>query len=382
MVRVIRTQKKVDWILVAATVLIPLLGLVVLYSAGFDPNSSGKTFEWWPYAVKSPAFMKQLIFIIVGFVIMTVMALLPPPFYYRISLPMYLVGIVLLILVARYGTIVNGSRRWLTIGSTKIQPAEFMKIGVVLAMARYLSQYPPPAGGYRLKNLIIPAMIFLVPMALIIKQPDLGTSLSVGAVGGAMMLVAGVRLRTLLFLMVVGVASVVPLWYKLHPYQKNRVLALFNPDLDPKGTGYHIIQSKIAVGSGELFGKGYLEGTQTQLEFLPEHTTDFIFSVLAEEWGFVGCISVIFCYFLFLYLLLRVALKTKDFFSAFVTIGITALIFFHAFVNIGMVVGLLPVVGIPLPLFSYGGSSVISSLVGVGLVMSVSLRRVSSYRFR
>jgi rod shape determining protein RodA len=373
---------RIDWTLLAAITLIPCLGLTVLYSAGFDPDAQGTPLRLWPYPIKSPAFVKQLIFVLSGLCVMMVMALIPPSFYYRISYLVYFSGLALLVAVALFGTIVNGSRRWLTIGGINIQPAEFMKIGVALAMSRFISRYPPPPGGYRLKSMIAPVTIFLLPMAFIMKQPDLGTSLAVGAVGGMMMLVAGIRFRTLVLLAVLGMAGVIPMWFKLHDYQKNRIISLFHPDHDPKGTGYHIIQSKIAVGSGELFGKGYLKGTQTQLEFLPEHTTDFIFSVLAEEWGFVGCMFVISSYFVFLYILLRVAARARELYSSFIVVGVTSLIFFHSFINIGMVVGILPVVGIPLPLFSYGGSSVISTMVGIGLVMSVSLRRGMGYGIR
>jgi rod shape determining protein RodA len=250
-----------------------------------------------------------------------------------------------------------------------------VKLFTVLALARYLSKRPPKGGGYRLGNLVEPGLLFLVPMIFIIRQPDLGTALVVGAAGGMMLLFVGIYWKHLLIMIVVAVTAAIPAWGHLHDYQKNRVRSLLDPDLDPRGTGYHIAQSKIAVGSGGLTGKGFMQGTQSQLEFLPEHTTDFIFSVLAEEWGFVGCATVLVAYLLFIGMLLRVANRSKDPFSTLLVFGVSSVIFFHAMVNMGMVVGILPVVGIPLPLFSYGGSSMLSTMFSVGLVMGVSIRR-------
>lgn len=369
-----RSVGRFDWALFFSLMLIPLMGLVVLFSAGYDPDGR-PYFSWLPLWVKSVPFVKQSIFILLGIVVMAVAMMIPPSFFFRYAYLFYLVGVILLVLVALFGTVVNGSRRWLSFGVVNLQPAEFVKLSVILALARYLAKRPPPKRGYRLRNLIVPSMIFLCPMAVIMKQPDLGTALVVGAAGGMMLLFMGIYWRTLLMLVIVVTLSVIPAWNHLHDYQKNRVISLFNPELDLKGSGYHINQSKIAVGSGEMFGKGFLEGPQTQLEFLPEHTTDFIFSVLAEEWGFVGCISVLCAYLLFLAMMLRVVLRTKDLFLALMAFGITSVIFFHSFVNVGMVVGILPVVGIPLPLFSYGGSSVLSTMFAVGIVMGVSFRR-------
>jgi len=370
-----RVTQRIDWSLVAMMCVVPLLGLTVLYSAGYDHSHSDSVATSGIAFARSPAFLKQLVFFSLGFLVVLLTAAIPTRYLQRLAWVVYFAGVGLLIAVALFGTIVNGSRRWLSVAGMNIQPAEFMKLGVILALARFMSKNPPREGGYRLLDLWQPALIFLIPMALIMKQPDLGTALSVGAVGGMMLLFAGVRLRTLVTLAVVGGIGIVPFWYQLHDYQRNRILSLFNSERDPQGTGYHIIQSKIAVGSGELFGKGYLQGTQTQLEFLPEHTTDFIFSVLAEEWGFLGCVIVLIAYFFLVLAMLRVAARARSLFAAFVVVGITSQIFFHSFVNIGMVVGILPVVGIPLPLFSYGGSSVLSTLFGIGIVHGVGMRR-------
>lgn len=365
-----------DWGLVGATLLVPFLGLFVLFSAGYDPEALNRGFQWVPTAFRSIPFLKQIMFIGAGIITMLVGVIIPGSFWYRYAFIIYGMGVSLLIAVSQFGVVVKGSRRWLDLGPINLQPAEFMKLGLILALAKYFSANIPPPGGFKLKQIIIPFGIFLLPMAFIMKQPDLGTALVCGGVGFLISLFVGINWKTLAMMLAVGIISVFPAWnFYLHDYQKNRIVALFDPEFDPKGSGYHIAQSKIAVGSGEVFGKGFLKGTQTQLEFLPEHTTDFIFSVLAEEWGFMGCIVVLLAYFFFLFRILRVVLKSKDVFSSLVSFGIASLIFFHAAVNMGMVVGMLPVVGIPLPLFSYGGSSVLSTMFGVGIVLGISMRR-------
>lgn len=369
-----RTVSRFDWGLVGATLLIPFLGCIVLYSAGFDPDGAAPL-RWLPDWFKSQAVLKQLTFLAGGIAVSAIIASLPTVWWYRAAYPIYTAGVSLLIAVDIFGKVSKGSQRWLVIGGMSIQPAEFMKLGVILALARYLSRAPTRPGGLRLLNIIIPFLIFLIPMGLIMKQPDLGTALALGGVGFMMVLFIGINIKTLLLMFFLVTAAVPFGWSRLHDYQQNRIRSVINPDLDPKGTGYHVRQSKIAVGSGQVFGKGFLAGTQSQLEFLPEHTTDFIFSVLAEEWGFIGCSTVLVAYFFLLYRLLRVAAKTRDLFQVLLVVGISSLIFFHTAVNIGMVIGILPVVGIPLPLFSYGGSSVLATMVGVGIVLGVSVRR-------
>ncbi len=364
-----------DWVLLIAGCLIPCLGLVVLYSAGYDPDSAGISLGFLPWKIQSTAFVKQLLFLSVGLVVMGVAVLVPHSFLFRISYLVYGLGIVLLLTVMFAGVVVNGSRRWLNFGSFNLQPAEMMKLGLALALSRYLSRHPPSRGGYRLKECVVPFIMVGVPMLLIAQQPDLGSALSLGAVGAALILFMGVNYKTILGLLLAVLIAVVPGWHFLHDYQKRRILVLIDPEGDPLGSGYHIIQSKIAVGSGGLSGKGYLKGTQSQLEFLPEHTTDFIFSVLAEEWGFLGCISVLVLYAFLIYRMVRVVGRSRDLFAALLVFGVLSVFFFHSVINIGMVVGVFPVVGIPLPLFSYGGSSVLSTMVGLGIVLGVSMRR-------
>jgi rod shape determining protein RodA len=368
-----------DWGLLIATLLIPCLGVIVLYSAGFDPDSRTRLFSWLPEYLNSTVVIKQVVFLGAGLIVMLVAMSLPPSFLARLSVAMYIFCVMLLVAVLLAGVVVNGSRRWLSFGGFNLQPAEPMKFALILFLARYLSRKPPDRSGYGLVQLIAPVLIMLLPMALIMKQPDLGTAMVVGGIGTIMILFMGVRPKPILILLVSLAVLIVPFWKvawnKLHDYQQKRIITLINPETDPLGSGYHIIQSKIAVGSGGLLGKGYMKGTQSQLEFLPEHTTDFIFSVLSEEWGFIGSALVIVAYMILIYRLLRVVARGKDLFQSLVVVGVCAQIFLHSTINIGMVVGLFPVVGIPLPLFSYGGSSVISTMFGIGIVMGVSIRR-------
>lgn len=365
-----------DWMLFALTLAIPAVGLVLLYSAGYDPDSSVDLLGWLRLNFKSAACFKQALYLLLGLVVMGVGMSISPKIVYRYSFVVYLVAVGLLILVACCGVVVNGSRRWLDLGAFKLQPAEFMKLGLIVTMSRLLSRSPPKNGsGYALKELIVPGLCIAVPMALIMEQPDLGTALSLALVGVSQILFVGVRPKTIIgFVVAVGVLAY-PAWNSLHSYQQRRVMVLLNPEADPQGSGYHITQSKIAVGSGELFGKGFQKGTQTQLEFLPEHTTDFVFSVLGEEWGFVGCAFLIGLFFCLIASMLRVAHRSRDLFACLLVMGITAQIFSHIVINIGMVIGLMPVVGIPLPLVSYGGSSLLSLLFGLGIVQGVSMRR-------
>ncbi|MBN8548421.1 MAG: rod shape-determining protein RodA [Deltaproteobacteria bacterium] len=371
-----RLLSQFDWPLLALGLLIPLCGLVVLYSAGYDPDSAAGAISWLPASIRSIAFEKQALFLVIGFLSLLVGLSCSPQFLSRYAYVVYSVCLVALIAVLLIGSVSNGSRRWINLGFVNLQPAETMKLGLILALARFLSKSPPRPGGYRLLQLVAPFSFFVFPMILIMRQPDLGSALSLGGIGFAMMLFMGIHTKSLLIMVLAVASALYPAWHALHPYQQRRVEVLFNPNIDPRGSGYHIIQSKIAVGSGQAFGKGYMNGTQTQLEFLPEHTTDFVFSVLAEEWGFVGCVAVLSLYFLFIFRLLRVVSRSKDLFAALVVFGIGSWFFLHVTINIGMVVGILPVVGIPLPLFSYGGSAVLSSMFSIGLALGFGMRRL------
>jgi len=364
-----------DYGLLCVSLLIPCVGLVVLYSAGYDPEAQGVSLVLIADSIQSPPFIKQLGFFGIATVALFVGVLISPQKLYRYAYFFYALCIGLLLAVKLFGFVSHGAQRWLSFGGINLQPSELAKIALVLVLARYLSKTRIPSGGFGLKGLFVPGVLIALPMGLIVEQPDLGTALVVGSVGCFMLLFVGIRLKTLAIIGVSVIAVSLPAWSALQPYQQRRISSLFDPHSDPLGSGYHLTQSKIAVGSGALLGKGYLQGTQTQLQFLPEHHTDFIFSVLAEENGFLGSIFVILLYFILLALILRSVGRSKDLFGALLCFGVGSIIFFHAFVNIGMVVGILPVVGITLPLFSYGGSSLVVLMFALGLVLSVEMRR-------
>lgn len=365
--------KSLDWLIILLAGILPLIGLAVLYSASFDPDIE-RPFLFWSFG--SHLVFRQLNYILLSVAFMFIIAAIPPRLSYRFAYLTYGGALLLLFSVLLYGSISNGSRRWLHLGFLNLQPSEIMKVGVILALARYLSRVPPKDRAYTFKELVIPASIVFAPMLIVLQQPDLGTALSIGAIGAVMILFIGVKRIVLFVLAIVGSIGTAVAWiWLLHPYQKRRVLTMFNPEADPQGSGYQIIQSKIAVGSGELFGKGYLEGSQTRLEFIPERTTDFIFSVFAEEWGFVGSLIILGLYLSLLARVLIQSGKVKEYFGVLVIVGIVGMIFFHVFVNLGMVVGFLPVVGLPLPLMSYGGSSLLTTFFSIGLVLSVTAQR-------
>jgi rod shape determining protein RodA len=366
-----------DWGLFGLTLLIPLCGLVVLYSSGYDPEASAPLFGVVSVQFASATCLKQAVFLCAGLFVMMVGMSIPTQAFHRGAFVLYVAALTLLVSVSLFGVVVNGSRRWLDLGGFNLQPSEFMKLGLIVTLARVLSKTPPKDGiAYKLVEIFVPCLFIFLPMGLIMQQPDLGTAISLGVVGFAQILFVGIRPKTIGLIVAAVLLLSYPTWHLLHEYQQRRILVLLDPEKDPQGSGYHITQSKIAVGSGALFGKGFLQGTQTQLEFLPEHSTDFVFSVLAEEWGFVGCVGLILLFFGLLAAMLRVATRSRDLFGCLLALGITAQFFAHVVINIGMVIGLMPVVGIPLPLVSYGGSSMLSLMFGLGIVQGVSMRRM------
>jgi rod shape determining protein RodA len=276
--------------------------------------------------------------------------------------------------VLLFGKTAMGATRWIDLGFFHLQPSEIMKIVIIIALARYFSK-SRHFRGYSLRELMIPFVLLGIPALLIMKQPDLGTAMLIIFIGATITLFAGIGRWTLLILSVMGAGAAWGGWFLLRDYQRERIHTFLNPERDPLGSGYHIIQSKIAVGSGGLFGKGYMDGTQSQLSFLPERHTDFVFSVLAEEWGFVGS-SILLLLYLFLIIWgIYIARRASDRFGMFLAVGVVAMIFWHIVVNLGMVIGLSPVVGGPLPLFSYGGTNMVTTMIGVGLLLNVSMRR-------
>ncbi|KFO66412.1 rod shape-determining protein RodA, partial [Smithella sp. SCADC] len=268
----------------------------------------------------------------------------------------------------------HGSQRWLGAGGFALQPSELMKLVIIITLARYFEDHKSNE-PYKLEELLVPFLIVLAPFLLILKQPDLGTALILFIIFVSIVFFMGIEWKSLLIVLA-GVLISLPLgWHFLKDYQKERLITFLNPENDPLGAGYHIIQSMIAVGSGEIFGKGFLKGSQTQLKFLPEQQTDFIFSVFAEEWGFIGGLVLIIMFMSIIFWGLKIALQARDLSGTIMAFGITALISWEVFINIGMVLGILPVVGIPLPFFSYGGSAMLSLLAAIGLLMNVSTRR-------
>jgi len=309
----------------------------------------------------------------IAFVLMWLVARLPPQKLMRAALPLYLAGVALLVGVLFFGIVINGSRRWLSLGFTRIQPSEMMKIAMPLMLAWYFQQYE---AVLKFRHYALATLLLFVPFALIAKQPDLGTSLLVGAAGFYVIFLAGLHWKIIFGLIAAGGAAAPFLWGMLHDYQRRRILTLIDPTSDPLGAGYHIIQSTIAIGSGGIFGKGYLKGTQTHLEFIPEKHTDFIFAVFSEEWGLIGNGILLILYFMLIARGLMIAAAAPTLFSRLLAGSISLIFFTYAFVNMGMVSGIMPVVGVPLPFISYGGTALVTLFLGIGILMSIQTHRM------
>ena len=359
-----RLVQNFDWGLLGLTLMIACIGLVTLYSA-----VTAETPE--PQKI---LFYKQLVWFGVGLVAMVVAFLFNYKLLDRWAPTIYIICILLLVAVLFMGKYAGGSKRWLILGPVSIQPSELVKLSVILILARYFSK-DAYTRGFTLRELIRPAFFILIPFVLIVRQPDLGTAMLVMLIAGSITLFVKIERRSLIALIMSGAVLVPLVWFVLKPYQQQRILVFLNPDNDPLRAGYHIIQSKIAIGSGMLTGKGYLKGTQNALSFLPEEHTDFIFSVLAEEWGFIGSLVLVLLFLIFIFWGLNVAIACREPFGTIVAVGVTAMIFWQTIINIGMAMGLMPVVGVPLPFISYGGSSVLTTAIGIGLLLNVSMRR-------
>jgi rod shape determining protein RodA len=307
-----------------------------------------------------------------AFVVMWAVACVPMSWVMRSALPLYVIGLLLLIAVALFGDIAKGARRWLDLGVTRIQPSELMKIAVPLMLAWYFQRRE---GTRRWYDFAIAAALLIVPVVLVARQPDLGTALLVAFAGLFVIYFAGLPWKVIAGGLLAGLASMPLMWGFMHEYQRQRVLMLLDPTADPLGKGFHIIQSTIAVGSGGLWGKGWMDGTQAHLEFVPERTTDFVFAVYAEEFGLVGNVVLLLVYLLIIGRGLVIAANGATLFARLLAGAITLIFFTYAFVNMGMVTGVLPVVGVPLPLMSYGGTAMVTLGLGLGLLMSVSRQR-------
>ena len=314
----------------------------------------------------------QLANVGVAFAVMWIAANIPPHILKNFAVPAYAIGIMLLVAVDLVGEIVNGAQRWLNLGVTRIQPSELMKIAVPLMLAWYFDRYE---ATLRVKHFAVAALLLLVPIGFIAKQPDLGTAILILASGFYVIFLAGLSWKILLALVAAGCASLPVLWSFMHDYQRRRILTLIDPTQDPLGAGYHTIQSTIAVGSGGVSGKGWLNGTQTHLDFLPERTTDFIFAVYSEEFGLVGNGLLLCLFLLVIGRGLLIAAEAPSLFARLLAGSLSLSFFTYAFVNMGMVSGILPVVGVPLPLISYGGTALVTLFLGFGILMSIRTNR-------
>jgi rod shape determining protein RodA len=346
-----------DPILCLIIVLIMALSLGVQFSAAYDFN--GRIVDHFRNLT-------------IAFVVMWVLANISPQTLLKVALPVYVGGVLLLVAVALFGDVSKGARRWLNLGAMRIQPSELLKIGLPLMLAWYFQQREAIL-GYR--DYIVATIILVIPVVFILRQPDLGTATLVFTAGFFVIFFAGLSWRVLLCLGIVFLVSLPLVWSLMHNYQRQRVLTLLDPSSDPLGKGFHIIQSMIAVGSGGISGKGFLQGTQTHLEFIPERTTDFIFSVYAEEFGLLGAVVLIILYSLFIARGFTIASMAPTLFTRLLAAALTMTFFTYAFVNIGMVIGILPVVGVPLPLMSYGGTAMLTLGVISGILMSICKHR-------
>lgn len=347
----------IDGKLLGYLLLLIAAGSIILYSA----------------SNQNPAMMiRQFMRLSIAFSALFIFAQIPPHKYQAWTPWLYTIGLSLLIAVMLIGKIGKGAQRWLDLGFIRFQPSELMKLAVPMMVAWYLSNKPLPASK---KSLAIACLIIFIPAALIAKQPDLGTALIVSFAGICVVFLSGISFRILFGIIAMTLLASPVLWHYLHDYQKQRVLTLLNPESDPLGTGYHIIQSKIAIGSGGLLGKGWLNGSQSHLHFLPEHATDFIFAVCGEEFGLIGCLILIFIIALVLWRCMQIAISAQNCYTRLLAASLSLSFFISAFVNIGMVTGILPVVGIPLPLVSYGSTAMVTFLASFGVLMSISTHR-------
>ena len=346
--------RSIDGTLFGIVLALLALGLVVLVSAS-NLNAARVT--------------AQLANMLIALGVLWLFANIPPHYLMRLAAPLYVLGVLLLIAVALFGDVVHGARRWLDLGVTRIQPSEFMKIAVPLALAWYFDRHEKTL---RLGNYAVAVVMLVIPVALIARQPDLGTAVLITAGGFFVLFLAGLSWRIIAGLAIAGATALPFVWSALRDYQRQRILTLFDPTQDPLGTGYHTIQSMIAVGSGGWFGKGWLNGSQTHLDFIPERTTDFVFAVYAEEFGLLGCLALLGLYLAAISRGMLITASAPTMFARLLSGAITLTFFTYAFVNMGMVSGILPVVGLPLPLISYGGTALVSICLGFGILMSIN----------
>jgi len=347
----------IDFPLLFGILVLCVIGLFVIYSAG------GQDID---------LVYRQAVKLVIALVGMVIVAQLSPAEIARWSLWLYLFGIILLVLVIFFGDIGKGAQRWLDLKIFRFQPSELLKLSVPMIIAFYLADKSLPP---RILQVVLACVMITIPVILIAKQPDLGTALLVAAAGFSVLFIAGISWRLLTSMGILATASAPILWYFMHDYQKRRVLTFLNPEHDPLGAGYHIIQSKIAIGSGGFYGKGWLNGTQSHLEFLPERSTDFIFAVYCEEFGMLGVLLLLCVYLFIISRGMYIAINAQNTYGRLLASGLTLTFFVYIFVNMGMVTGQLPVVGVPLPLLSHGGTSMVTLMIGFGILMAIHTHR-------
>lgn len=366
-----RLIQNFDWLTFTIVLVLSMIGIMTIFSATRQPAED----------IQSPLFMKQLVWLVIGIIAMIICVSFDYIWLGRIAVPLYVTGIVLLFIVLFMGKVGMGAQRWISLGPIAFQPSEFFKLIFVIMIAQHLSV---TAGELDILQLLRTFFVWVaLPFALLFKQPDLGTALVVAIIFSTMMLARGLQKKAVVLIVIVSLVSLPFIgnivWTGLKDYQKNRLVAFVDPEADPSGIGYHINQSKITIGSGEIVGKGFLRGTQGPFRFLPERHTDFIFAVFAEEWGFLGSVFLLSLYFLLIMRGLDTARKAKDSFGRMLAFGITFMFSVYFFVNIGMTLGIMPVVGIPLPFMSYGGTALLSNFISIGVLMNVRTRRFSLF---
>ena len=349
---------KINWLIVFCVVLLGCIGVASLYSAAGG--------SWDPWA------KSHLTRLIIGMFIMFIIAFIHPKFFYKLSIMSFFFALICLIFVKFYG--VGSVQRWISIGGLNFQPSELMKVGLIFILAKYFDHISKVELD-KFFPYVIPLICIFVPGIIVISQPDLGTGLTIIILGLAILFYVGIALKFVFISLLILISSVPVIWHQLYDYQKNRIFVFLNPESDNLGSGYQIIQSKIAIGSGGLFGKGYLLGSQSRLNYLPEKHTDFIFTLISEELGFFGAIAIILTFCILIGSIFRVSFNVETLFSKIVVFGVGFLMFLYLSLNIGMVCGLLPVVGAPLPLISYGGTSLLTVLISVGVVLSINIHK-------
>ncbi|MDG1465789.1 MAG: rod shape-determining protein RodA [Alphaproteobacteria bacterium] len=349
---------KIHWLIVSCVVFLGLIGVAALYSAAGG--------NWNPWA------KSHLIRLIIGVVLMFIITFIHPKFFYKLTLISFLIGLLSLVFVKFFG--VGSVQRWITIGGLNVQPSELMKFALILMLAKYFDQLSK-INFDRLFSYVIPIIYIIIPGLIVISQPDLGTGLTLIILGFAILFYVGVSLKFVFIFLLTFISSVPIIWQQLYDYQKNRILVFLNPEMDSLGSGYQIIQSKIAIGSGGIFGKGYLLGSQSRLNYLPEKHTDFIFTLISEELGFFGAMIIILTFCVLIFSIAKISFSVETLFSKVIVFGVSLLIFLYLTLNIGMVCGLLPVVGAPLPLISYGGTALFTILISIGAVLSINVHK-------